>query len=51
MVARGAEGEPKLTATEARQGMWGRPVFVVLVVSTALACVAIAIAYLGVWPH
>jgi len=36
---------PQLNATRARQGLWGRPVFWVLVVSTVLAAAAL----FGAW--
>jgi hypothetical protein len=37
----GEEPHAELNPTEARQGRWGRPVFVVLVVSVALATLAL----------
>jgi len=46
MVWRTLFGRAELTGTEARQGFLDRPVLVVLVVSTLLVCIMLAIAYI-----
>jgi len=47
MVWRTLFGRTELTGTEARQGFLDRPVLVVLVVSTLLVCILLAIAYIA----
>lgn len=42
----GETGHPVLAATPARQGRYGRHVFVVLVVSTILAAIGLGLAWL-----
>jgi len=45
MVDTDHEHAPELSAQDARQGRWGQPVFIILVVSTLLACVALLAAW------
>ena len=45
MVDTDHEHAPELSAQDARQARWGRPVFIVLIVSTLLACAALLAAW------
>ena len=45
MVDANHEHAPELSAQDARQARWGRPVFVMLIVSTLLAALALLAAW------
>ena len=45
MVDANHEHAPELSAQDARQARWGQPVFVVLIISTLLAAVALLSAW------
>ena len=45
MVDANHEHAPELSAQDARQARWGQPVFIMLIVSTLLACAALLAAW------
>jgi hypothetical protein len=48
-VKRPSPDAPQLTAQEARQARWGKPVLWILIISTALVVIGFAAAHFGVF--